>query len=392
MVQLFYQLIKVMKFNFVRKIFYFYENIILKNVKMTEVERLIRKLISGEGKLSLLLLEAQMLATKLNDDTLLEFIEKETNGYPSNELPDYRKIQAQIIGTIQDAYGQIIYKNKPLDFSILSDHIGFDISKVLIPDSIGFIEDGLQQLTGHMAERPIHSQIVRMLNETFKHNNPHLNLISASHEFGTAAVQFILTKVRQDLIIKLQKINHSDITISELNEITDENYKTVFVSYAWTNNEHDKRIISFVDFLRKRGYDASMDRKKTQEETSINLNKMMVQGIQDSDKVIVVLNSKYKEKADSFEGGVGMEIGMILEEIKSNPNKFIFVSFGENKISEITPKSIKGREILDLKKDQDDHDFNGLFSKLENKNIIQFSDVGKTTPSVKAIVIKPFKL
>ena len=135
-----------------------------------------------------------------------------------------------------------------------------------------------------------------------------------------------------------------------------------------------------------------MDRKFSQEETAINFNKMMVEGIQNSEKVIVVLNPIYKEKADKFEGGVGVEIQIILEEIKTNPNKFIFASFGVNDLSEIVPTSLAGREMLNLKKDQDETKFNRLFSKLESKNIIQFSDVIKTTQEIETTLIKPFKL
>lgn len=359
---------------------------------MNNIEQLIKKLLSGEGKLSLLLLEAKPLAEQANDLDLIQFIDRETNGYSIQGLPPYRKIQGQIIGNLKNAYNEIIYRGKSLDFSKFSDHLGFDISQVSIWEGIGFIEDTLQQITGQMVERPLPSEWVKILNTNFNYDFYHLTLTAASHEFGTASVQFILTKVRQDLIVKLQKINSSNnITIKEVNENMNESTKKIFVTYAWTDNKHKEKVISFTNFLRESGYDASMDRKNSQEESAINFNKMMVQGIQNSDKVIVVLNPKYKERANKFEGGVGTEIEIILEEIKSNPNKFIFVSFGEN-ILEITPTAFKGRDILDLKKDQDEANFNGLFAKLESKNTIIFSDVSKTKPSIIETPIKPFKL
>lgn len=365
------------------------------------MEKILEKLLSGEGKLSLLLIEARPYAEDAKDDALIDLIEKESDGYSSSaDLPEYRKIQSQIIGDIKDKYGQLQYQGKVLDFSVLADTVGIDLSVSLVPDSIGFIEDALHQLTGQMAQRPIPNQLVKMLNETFRHNNPHLNLVSAAHEFGTAALQFILTKVRQDVARGLQRINRQRKNASEIVlpiiesviEDTEANPKTVFVTYAWGDDEYNGKVISFTDFLRQKGYDASMDRKASQEQTSINFNKMMIEGIQNSQKVIVLLDTNYKEKADKFEGGVGVEMQIILEEIKTNPNKFIFASFGQNKIIEITPTGIMGREVLNLKKDQDETNFNLLFAKLESKNIIQFSDVKRSTRNVNTIEIKPFKL
>lgn len=358
------------------------------------MEKLLQKFLSEDNKLSLLLLELKPFAEDSNDETLIELVNNESNGYSTSQnVPDYRKIQSQIIGTIQDSYGQTIFQGKSLDFSVLSKHIGFDLNVVPIPDGIGFLENALQQLTGQFSSRPIPQQLVKMLNDTFKHNNPSLKLVSASHEMPTASLQFILTKVRQECIIGLQKlIRQNESSQVQSIEVEKQNAKTVFVTYAWDDVNHNDKVISFVDFLRKKGYDASMDRKFSQEETSINFNKMMVEGIQNSEKVIVILNPKYKEKADKFEGGVGIEIQIILEEIKNNPNKFIFASFGLNQISEITPTSLSGREILNLKKDQDETEFNILFSKIESKNILQFSEVSKESNEIKTKEIKPFKL
>lgn len=358
------------------------------------MKELLDKLLNGEGKLSLLLLQAKAFAEEAKDEEFLEFINDEMNGYSEKDLPEYRKIKANIIGTIKDSYGQVIRQGETINFSVLSKSIGFDLAEAHIPDGIGFIEDGLEAITSQMVERPLHNDIVIMLNKTFKHNNPRYNLTSASHEFGKAAIQFILTKVRQELIIGLQKISKSNKSklnnISEVSNSSDK--KSVFVTYAWENEVHNDRVISFVDFLRKNGYNATMDRKESQEDTSTDFNQMMIAGIQNSEKVIVVLSEKYKERADTFTGGVGTEFRIIFEQLKTYSNKFIFVSFGDKPTKLIVPTAIGGRDILNLKKDQDETEFNQLFAKLNSENTIVFSDVNKEKPIVKKKDIKPFKL
>lgn len=359
-----------------------------------ELSKLIDKLMSGEDKLSLLLLQAKEHAEAFNDSGLIEFITLELDGYSTKEIPQYRILRSEIIGTVKDSYGRVVQQDQPIDFSVLSDHLGFDITNAVIPDGIGFIEDALQNITSAIILRPIHPELVKMLNSVVEHNNPGMKLTSAHHRTGKAALQFILTKVRQDLIIKLQELRSAQVSVKKehtSNKIKSDS-KKVFVTYAWENEEHDDRVISFVEFLRINGYDASMDKKESQEESAINFNKMMVEGIQNSDKVIVVLSPKYKKKADTFEGGVGVEYQLILEEIKSNPNKFIFVSFGTHNREEITPTGIKGRDVIDLKKEQDENEFNNLWAKLQSANVLNFSEVKETPSKPKTKTIKPFKL
>lgn len=358
------------------------------------MNQLINRLIQGEGKLSLLLLEAKEYADQSGDKKFIEFIDCEINGYIEKTLPDYRELNSEIVGTIKDSYGRVTHKEYPLDFSVLLREFGMDISKTNIPDGIAFIENNIEHLKSQTVLKPMPIHMVKMLDEIFTYNNPGLHLVAASFKFGRASVEFILSKVRQELILGLKRIQPKEKTniksIASLNNT--EPSKKVFVTYAWENEQHNDTVIAFVNFLREKGYDASMDRKKTQEETAINFNQMMVDGIRNTDKVIVILSPKYKERADEAKGGVGFEFSIILEQLKSTNNKFIFVSFGKSHFNDITPLAISGREILDLKKEQDEHHFNNLFAKLESKNTIVFSEVSNEKVEIKQKEIKPFKL
>ena len=215
----------------------------------------------------------------------------------------------------------------------------------------------------------------------------------------------ILDKKFKELsLIKGNSINlfRSFISQYKISSIEESNHKKsnkkikatrkIFVTYAWTDNSFNDKVISFVDFLRIKGFDATIDRKKTQEESSINLNKMMIEGIANSDKVIIVLNSVYKQKADNFKGGVNIEFQIIFEDLKFNNNKYIFVSFGTETLKEISPLAISGREILDLKKDQDENNFNTLFSKIKEETILNFSEIPEEEVQVRKVDIKPFEL
>lgn len=363
------------------------------------MDEFLKKLYNSNNKLSMLLLEAKSLADENDALELSAYIDKEINGYKIEEgLPDYRKIRGQIVVDIKSIYGDLTHKEHLFDFTALSEKIGFDLDDAYIPDGISFIEASLSGLSGQNAIKPIPKQIVKMLDESFHYNNKHLHLVAAYHKIPTPSLEYIPIKVRQNLIQEFQTLKKKNPIKDDINKIdsltveNDTKQKKVFVSYAWEDEEHNAKIISFVEFLRINGFDASMDKKDSQEESSVNFNKLMINGIQNSDKVIIVLSEKYKTKADKFEGGVWQELSMIIEDIKTKTNKYIFVYFGNKNRKEITPTSISGIEILDLKKDQDENEFNNLFAKIKEENIIEFSEVCEKEIEIKKIEIKPFKL
>ncbi len=357
------------------------------------MNELITKLLSGQGKISLLLLEAREYIEQEGDLELLGYVNLELNGYKGKELPNYRKLKGKIEGSIQDPFGEI-ENNIPIDTSKISEQLGYDIATARIHEGIGYIEESLEHISGSRVTRALPEKMVEKINELIQNDDSDITLISAHHSFGKSGLQYIPNKVREELIKGLQNLKKNTLKKhSRTKKVEDSNDEiNVFISYAWEDEEHNDKIISFVDFLRKNGYNASMDKMKSQEETATNFNKMMITGLQDANKVVVVLSPKYKEKANTFQGGVGTEFQIIVEEIKTMVNKFIFVSFGINSIEDIVPTGIRGREVLDLKKDQDEEGFNGLFGKLKSQNTIRFSEVEKTTKEIKVKDIKPFKL
>lgn len=152
----------------------------------------------------------------------------------------------------------------------------------------------------------------------------------------------------------------------------------VFVTYSWEDDAHNERVISFTNFLRRNGFNADMDRSVSQKETAIDFQKMMHQAISKYKKIIIILTSSYKDKAENFKGGVGNEYNMIIKDINDNKNKYVLVSF--SKISDnIIPFYFKGREIIHLK---DKSSENLLFSKLMDQEIYPFDEVRNSKPNI----------
>jgi len=146
----------------------------------------------------------------------------------------------------------------------------------------------------------------------------------------------------------------------------------IFVSYSWVNKEPNMEVLHFVAYLRTMGYDATCDIMFMEEETAINFPKMMAKSLKEADKVIVVLSKDYKEKADSFKGGVGKEYNYIIEDINNNPRKYVLVTFS-TEIESVVPDFLQGREVVSLS--QNEESYKKLFYKLSDKKMYHFPEV-----------------
>lgn len=153
----------------------------------------------------------------------------------------------------------------------------------------------------------------------------------------------------------------------------------VAVSYAQDGIEYNEQVMGFVDLLRKEyGYNAIMDQMFKQDETAVDFNEMMSKLIVVSNKVIVVLSIKYKQRADAFEGGVGKEYRIILDEIEKKTKKYIFITFDSLKeidINDIKPSALGNREIIEMTNQEEQ--WNVLLAKISDNEIYSFSEVAK---------------
>lgn len=173
----------------------------------------------------------------------------------------------------------------------------------------------------------------------------------------------------------LKKISYSMTTPQEKEMIN------VFVTYSWDSEEHNEKVIAFTNFLRDNGFNAEMDKMIIQQETSKDFKVMMHKAMTDYKKVIVILSSSYKEKAEKFKGGVGNEYTLILKDIEENPNKYILVSFNGYK-NEIIPLFFKDREIINLSENNEEEK-RKLFAKLLDKQLYKFVEVSNKLPVIE---------
>lgn len=205
-------------------------------------------------------------------------------------------------------------------------------------------------------------------------NNP--SLIMQNAEFSNKD-QTALKENKVSIVIPENNIFKKKDTMSE-----------VFISYSWDTKEHEAKVVAFTEHLRKRGFNAQLDKMLSQKETATNFIKMMHLAMLEHPKVIVVLSAGYKTKAETFKGGVGEEYQLLLTDISKSPTKYILVSF-EGRSDDIIPFGLQGREIIDLSSEGGEEK---LFRKLMDENAYIFSPVGAEKPKLSPLKIEEFEL
>lgn len=99
----------------------------------------------------------------------------------------------------------------------------------------------------------------------------------------------------------------------------------VFISYCWTNKEHEQWVYNLAERLVSNGVDVKYD--KWDLKTGQDKYSFMESMVQDEsiEKVLIICERGYKEKSDKREGGVGTEVQIITPELygKVEQTKFI---------------------------------------------------------------------
>ena len=92
-------------------------------------------------------------------------------------------------------------------------------------------------------------------------------------------------------------------------------HKKVFISYAWGTEEYSQKVTRLVNALRANSIDTIYDKFDLAEGADIHVFMEQAVNSKDVDKVLILCDKNYQEKANSRKGGVGKETLIISPEI-----------------------------------------------------------------------------
>lgn len=156
-----------------------------------------------------------------------------------------------------------------------------------------------------------------------------------------------------------------------------EDHKKVFVSYDWGTLEHEQWVFDLVKDLRSDGVDAMIDKLITQTNT-VQLERMMVERMNESDHVIMVLTKEYAQKADSMQGGVGFETLQSLPDLLSNSDKYIFILRHDGDFKDAVPSHLRGFHFIDFSSNSEyKRKYEQLLYRIEGVPYYELPPLGK---------------
>ncbi len=151
----------------------------------------------------------------------------------------------------------------------------------------------------------------------------------------------------------------------------------VFISYSHDSAPHKEWVLDFASTLRKRGVDAVLDQWDLK--PGNDLPHFMETELVKADYIIVVCTEKYVAKANSGQGGVGYEKGILSASMMKdiNQNKVIPILRGTNETN--LPTFLSSKLYINFSKDDDaEYSLDDLLRVLLNAPLYEKPDIGNS--------------
>jgi hypothetical protein len=268
---------------------------------MKLISQIINELIDSEKSINGALLKTKVLASRIQNSELMNWVDGELSGYKSSEdLPDYRKnVPAYLTGNYTN--GNMKYTNQPIPTigmdKILQDKLQF----VEFQDSITSLESIITDSNENSSlGTPLRAEIVGLIGHNWiQMGNPYLQLMNVSKTISKNSIVEVVSNVRNKLLDFMLKIDNEFGNLTEISELKEKsNEISTIMSHTIINTSGDGNIINT-------GNKAKIDAK-------INITKG------DKDKLVKYLQENKVSEEDTI------ELAEIIDEEKPDFENKIF--------------------------------------------------------------------
>lgn len=186
---------------------------------MKLVNDIINELIDTDKSISSPLLKTKVLASRLQNETLLKWVSNELKGYDdSDELPIYRKFKGNIVGTFIN--GNQRYTSQPVPILGLSKKTQDNLTGMKFFESISSLEKINLEDGRTMMGYVFSAEVTGFIEENWRSmGNPYLQLINCQRRVSGSVVEEIIASVRNSLLDFMLKIDSEFGNITEIEEL-----------------------------------------------------------------------------------------------------------------------------------------------------------------------------
>lgn len=152
-----------------------------------------------------------------------------------------------------------------------------------------------------------------------------------------------------------------------------------FISYSWTSQEHENSVIDLATRLRADGIDIILDKwdLKEGQDKYIFMERMI--NDPSVEKVLLILDRRYVEKANVREGGVGTESQIVSASLYENVSQTKFIPIVVESMENgepCLPAFLKSRMYIDMRPESDVDNYQKIVRNIYDKPINEKPPLG----------------
>ncbi|MEY2921800.1 MAG: hypothetical protein RL108_413 [Bacteroidota bacterium] len=257
---------------------------------MKLIENIIIELSDINISLTSPLLKTKLLASRLKNQNLLFWVNKELGGYDNiSELPIYRIYSVNLIGTYR--YGTSQYNDQPIPTIGLNENYVELLTQMHFTQSVESLEFLKSSNKSGNLEQTFPSEITGIVQENFrKLGNPKLQLIYCKKSISISAVNETLAIIRNKLLDFMLQIDSEFGNITELNDLkTKNNEISTIMNQTIINNSGDGIILNTGDNVTIK---SSIIINKGNKEELVKYLKSIGVTQDDADELITIIDSE----------------------------------------------------------------------------------------------------
>jgi len=186
---------------------------------MKLISDIINELVDSDKSISSPLLKTKVLASRLNNQTLLSWVNKELSGYNSkDELLEYRIVGCLLMGTYLN--GNTQFTNQTLPTYGLDENFEKTMKEMKFFQSVSGLESLLENKKTARLDYPFPAEVLGILQDNIeKKGNPYFQLISAKKTVSVGIVNEILSVVRNKLLDFMLQLDKEFGNLTEIEDL-----------------------------------------------------------------------------------------------------------------------------------------------------------------------------
>lgn len=191
---------------------------------MKLISDIINELVDTEKTIGSPLLKTKVLAHRVGSYELLEWVNKELEGYhDDDELPKYRQGLGSIIGTFTNGNRQ--YTNQPLPIGKLDSSTLNNLEIFKFQQGITSLEslvDSRKYADSDRIYTSLHPEVIYLINEYIRDlGNPYFQLVNAKSVISINVAVNVISVIRTKLLDFMLKIDDDFGSLTEIEELKD---------------------------------------------------------------------------------------------------------------------------------------------------------------------------